>query len=181
LKSEILTRKRQHLDLEAGWLRLEPGETKNGRGRMFPLTPELREILERQFAETRAFEKATGRLVPWLFHRNGKPIKDFRHAWSVARRAAGIPGRLLHDFRRTAVRNLERAGIPRSAAKAMVGHETDSIYERYAIADEGMLKEAAVKLATFHGQLSAQRSGTLAKAQLKQVSTIAPKPEKDEP
>ena len=54
-------------------------------------------------------------------------IKNFRPAWTVGRRAAGLPGRLLHDFRRTAVRNLERAAVPRSAAKAMVGHETDSI------------------------------------------------------
>jgi hypothetical protein len=55
--------------------------------------------------------------------------------------------RYLHDMRRSAVRNLERAGVPRSAAMAMVGHETESIYRRYAIVDEAMLREAAVKLA----------------------------------
>ena len=33
---------------------------------------------------------------------------------------------------------------------AMVGHQTESIYRRYAIADEAMLKEGAVKLAAFH-------------------------------
>jgi hypothetical protein len=48
------------------------------------------------------------------------------------------------------VRNLERAGVPRSAAMAMVGHRTESIYRRYAIADEAMLKEGAIKLAAFH-------------------------------
>jgi hypothetical protein len=54
-------------------------------------------------------------------------------------------------FRRTAVRNLERAGVPRSAAMAMVvGHRTESIYRPYAIADEAMLKESARKLAAFH-------------------------------
>ncbi len=53
------------------------------------------------------------------------------------------------DFRRTAVRNLEGPGAPRSAATAMVGHRT-SIYRRYAIADEAMLKEGALKLAAFH-------------------------------
>jgi integrase len=65
-------------------------------------------------------------------------------------KAAGVPGRLRHDFRRTACRNLERAGVSRSAAMAMVGHKTQAIYSRYAIADEASLKEAAVKLATFH-------------------------------
>ena len=61
-----------------------------------------------------------------------------------------MPGRIRHDFRRTAVRNLERAGVPRSDAKAMVGHLTDSIYNRYAISDEASLKESAEKLSRLH-------------------------------
>src|SRR5271155_348851 len=64
--------------------------------------------------------------------------------------SAGVPGRIPHDFRRTAVRNLERAGIARSAAMKMTGHKTESIYRRYAIVDEAMLKESASKLAAFH-------------------------------
>lgn len=58
-----------------------------------------------------------------------------------------MPGRIPHDFRRTAVRNLERAGVPRSTAMAMVGHRTESIYRRYAIVDEVMLREGGAKLA----------------------------------
>jgi integrase len=153
--SEVLTRQRHHVDLDAGWLRLEPGETKNRDGRNFPLTPELREVIERQIEQTRAFELATGQIVPWLFHRNGKPIKDFRGAWTVACKAAGVPGRLVHDFRRTAVRNLERAGVPRSAAMKMTGHKTEAVYRRYAIVDEAMLQESAVKLSNLH-QLQAE-------------------------
>ena len=57
-----------------------------------------------------------------------------------------MPGRIVHDFRRTAVRNLERDGVPRSAAMAMVGHKTEAIYRRYAIVDAGMLREAAAKI-----------------------------------
>jgi hypothetical protein len=53
----------------------------------------------------------------------------------------------MHDFRRTAVRNLERAGVPRSTAMKLVGHKTESIYRRYAIVDEAMLKEGAEKIA----------------------------------
>jgi hypothetical protein len=59
-----------------------------------------------------------------------------------------VPGRLLHDFRRTAVRNLERAGVPR--AMAMVGHRTESIYRRYAIVAESDLRAGAEKLAALH-------------------------------
>ena len=150
IKSEILTRQGHHVDLGFGWLRLEPGETKAGEGRNFPLTPELREVLERELEMTRELERETGQIIPWLFHNNGKRIGSFRKAWSTACKKAGLAGRIPHDFRRTAVRNLERAGVPRSAAMAMVGHRTESIYRRYAIADEGMLKESAVKLAALH-------------------------------
>ena len=152
ITSEILTRQKHHVDLRAGWIRLEPGETKNGEGRNFPLTPELREVLERQLDATKEFEQKTGRIIPWLFHRDGKPIKDFRWAWASACKNAGVPGRIPHDFRRTAVRNLERAGVPRSVAMAMVGHRTEAIYRRYAIADEAMLKEGAARLAALHAR-----------------------------
>ena len=150
ITSELLTRQKHHVDLEAGWLRLEPGETKNGEGRMFPLTPDLRAVLEEQLVHTRALEVANEEIIPWLFHRDGAPIRVFRRAWTTACKNAGLLGRIPHDFRRTAVRNLERAGVPRSAAMAMVGHKTEAIYRRYAIADETMLRDGAEKLAALH-------------------------------
>ena len=150
IKSEILTRQKHHVDLDAGWLRLEPGEGKSGEGRNFPLIPGLHEVLAEQLERTAALERATGQIIPWLFHKDGKQIGSFRKAWATACKRAGLAGKIPHDFRRTAVRNLERAGIPRSAAMAMVGHQTESIYRRYAIADEAMLKEGAVKLAALH-------------------------------
>lgn len=163
--SEILTREWKHVDLDAGWIRLEPGETKNRRGRQFPLdiAPELRRTLDELHRQHEA-EKDAGRIIPWVFHRGGKPVKSWRTAWATACVKAGLgtevrntEGKLLertveripHDFRRTAVRNLERAGVPRSAAMAMVGHLTESIYRRYAIVDEASLREAAVKMATW--------------------------------
>jgi integrase len=116
VKSEILTRHWHHVDLKAGWLRLEPGETKNREGRMFPLTPDLRVILERQRTHTSTIQRTTGQVIPLVFHRAGRPIKSFRRAWLTACKKAGVPGRIPHDFRRTAVRNLERAVVPRSTA-----------------------------------------------------------------
>ena len=64
IKSEVLSRQAHHVGLDAGWLRLDPGETKTGEGRMFPLMPELRAILEDQLAQTRALERETGRIIP---------------------------------------------------------------------------------------------------------------------
>jgi len=94
-----------------------------------------------------------------VFHRNGKPIKSFLRAWLSACRRAGltvpverdektvmVANSIPHDFRPTAVRNLERAGISRPAAISMIGHETESIYRRYAIVDSQMLNEAGAKL-----------------------------------
>jgi integrase len=133
---------------------LDPGETKNGEGRMFPLTPQLRAVLQQQLEHTREREVTEGRIIPWLFHHEGEPIRVFRRAWATACRKAGLINRIPHDFRRTAVRNLERANISRSAAMAMVGHRTMSIYSRYAIADEATLREAAVKLAALDDGLS---------------------------
>jgi integrase len=153
--SELLTRRWTHVDFTAGWLRLEPGETKNGDGRQFPLTPDLRRVLEAQRARTLAVERATGQIIPWVFHRSGAPIKSLYGAWRAACTAAGHPGMLMHDFRRTAVRNLERAGVPRSAAMKMTGHKTEAVYRRYAIVDEAMLTESGAKLQAFHDLSSA--------------------------
>jgi integrase len=61
-----------------------------------------------------------------------------------------MPEKVVHDFRRTAVRNLERAGIPRSVAMQMVGHKTEAMYRRYAIVSEADLQDGARRLAMLH-------------------------------
>jgi integrase len=151
LKNEILTLQWRQVDFKAGVVRLEPGTTKNLDGRTFPMTPELRGTLEAQRAVTEALQKKTGSIIPWVFHRTkrGRPLKGFTTAWRRACIDAGVPGRIPHDFRRTAVRNLERASVSRSTAMAMVGHRTEAIYRRYAIVDEVMLREGASKLAAY--------------------------------
>jgi integrase len=150
LKAEVLPLQWRQVDFEAGTVRLEPGTTKNRDGRTFIMVPELRACLEAQRAATAALQRQTGQIIPYVFHHAGRPLQGFRRAWKTACRRAGVPGRIPHDFRRTAVRNLERAGVPRSTAMAMVGHKTEAIYRRYAIVDHEMLKEGAAKLAAFN-------------------------------
>src|SRR5262249_45818338 len=111
IASELLTRQWGHVDFIGGWLRLEPGEAKNREGRQFPLVPELRVVLDRQRVCTERMQKIRGQIIPWVFHRDGQRVRDFRGAWNSACRSAGLAGRLPHDLRRTAVRNMERAGV----------------------------------------------------------------------
>ena len=77
----------------------------------------------------------------------GRPIKSGRKAWITACRAAGQPGRRPHDFRRTAARNLTRYGVTQKIAKQLIGHETDEMFDRYAIVIEQDLHDAADQLA----------------------------------
>jgi site-specific recombinase XerD len=148
LASEILTRKRSHLNLSAGVLRLEPNESKNGDAREFPVNAilELRQTLERQLETTRKLEIERGCVIPWLFHNNGTPIRKYDRAWKAACKKAGV-SRLVHDCRRTAARNLIRAGVSTQVAKRVTGHKTDSVFNRYAIIDQSMIDDAAAKLA----------------------------------
>jgi integrase len=87
---ELKSRQWRHVDREAGYLRLEPSESKNGRARSFPLIQPLLDVLPPQTCE-------------WVFNRNGKPVGDFRKAWRTATTRAGCQGVWVHDLRRRGV------------------------------------------------------------------------------
>ena len=149
-RSEVLNLQWQQVDFKAGFVHLEPGTTKNDEARMFPLTGELRAVLEAQKVKADALKKL-GIICPWVFHRSGRKSKGtkiqyFRPSWKIACKAAGLPGRLVHDFRGTAVRNLIRAGIPERVAMKLTGHKTRSVFERYNIVSEGDFNDAARRL-----------------------------------
>lgn len=146
IDSEVLALEWRQVDFGAGTVVLDPGTTKNREGRTFPMTRELRQLLEQQRAYTDAVQRRLNAVCPYVFHRDGQPIKSFRVAFRTACKAAGCPGRLLHDFRRTAVRNLVRAGIPERVAMQLTGHKTRSVFERYNIVSMGDLNEAAKRL-----------------------------------
>ena len=134
-------------------IRLEPGTTKNSEGRTFPYgnLSELDEVIE---ARWQAHErlKAKGTICPYVFHRHGTQIRDFRSAWKTATTAAACPGCITHDFRRTAARNLVWAGVPEKTAMLLTGHKTRSVFDRSDIVKEQDLREAVSKLASRSGQ-----------------------------
>jgi integrase len=145
-KSEGLSLTWPQVDWAGGFVRLNPGTTKNLEGRVFPLIPELKDVLQRRLDLTRRCERVQRRIIPEVFHRHGRPIRTMRRSWASSCRKAGVPGLILHDLRRSAVRNLERAGISRSVAMKLTGHKTESVYRRYAIVSESDLVEAGQKL-----------------------------------
>ena len=160
--SEVLTLRWSQVDFQAGVVRLEPGTTKNDEGRTLPFAvlPELAHLLRSQWDQAVSTELQTGQAVPWVFYWNDrgtmKPIhvKAFYRRWKVACKLAGVAERIPHDFRRTAVRNFERAGVPRSVAMKLTGHKTEAVYRRYAIVSEADLTEGLKKLARLQPDFS---------------------------
>jgi integrase len=150
IPSEVLPLQWRHVDFEARVVRLDPHTTKNDEGRTFPFTDALEQLLEAQKAEHDRL-KAEDVICPWVFNRTNKKVKGkrittFIKAFRAACTKAGCPGRIPHDLRRTAVRNLVRAGVPERVAMQMTGHKTRSVFERYNIVSECDLVEAAKKL-----------------------------------
>ncbi len=108
---------------------------------------------------------------PYVFHRNGEPIKGFRKAWASAcikvglcealrddhgnpvvikgkkgeKRVVRIPTRIFHDFRRTAIRDMVRSGVSERVAMKISGHKTRNVFDRYNIVNDQDLREAAQK------------------------------------
>ena len=119
---------------------------------------ELAALVESLWKEHQALARE-GTICPHVFQRfDGKAIKSFRKAWLAACKAAGCPGRIPHDFRRTAVRNLVRAGIPETVAMQMTGHKTRSVFMRYDIVSEGDLDSAAQEL---NAAMTGTKTGTV--------------------
>jgi len=145
-KQEILSLRWNQVDLNARAVRLNAGTTKNDKGRLVILDGELLEAIQGQWERRKVAEipgQSPTLLCPYVFHRDGHPIRDFRKAWNKARKETGLAGKILHDFRRTAVRDMVRAGVHERVAMTISGHQTRSVFDRYNIVSEDDLKEAA--------------------------------------
>jgi integrase len=155
ITSEVLPLEWRNVDFKASEIRLDAGTTKNGEGRVFVFSDDLRELLEAQHADHVRLKKA-GQVVPWVFFRlvakgrggqkTAKRITSFSKAWDTACKDAGCPGRIPHDLRRTAIRNMVRRGVVEAVAMKLTGHKTRSVFDRYNIVSDSDLGTAAAQL-----------------------------------
>jgi integrase len=140
---EIVWLRWEQVDVEAGTLRLEPGTTKNGRGRVIPLVQEVIQVLRRWKDRCSFFYP----LCPWVCHYRGKRMARIpRRSWFTVCNRVGLEKKSFHDLRRTAVRNMVRAGISERVAMAISGHQTRSIFDRYNIVSQNDLLAAKLRL-----------------------------------
>lgn len=127
---EIVRLRWEQVDLERGLLRLEPGTTKNNQGRLIPLVKEVTEALWQWKQRTLHHYP----VCPWVCHFRGERLEQVpKTTWRKACEQVGLKGKLFHDLRRTAVRNMVRAGVSERVAMAISGHKTRSVFDRYNI------------------------------------------------
>jgi integrase len=162
-RSEVTGLRWEWVDREAGTLTLP--DSKNGRARVLALVGEVTEIVKAA-ESTRLVEAPDGdvRISDYIFHRKGQALGDFKNAWHSALEAAGfsyqekLPNgktrtrytRCFHDFRRTAARNLVRAGVREGVAMAVTGHKTRSVFDRYNISSADDVREAIEAVSKRH-------------------------------
>jgi integrase len=130
------------IDETGGVIRLSPARSKTKSSRLLPISAPLAAVLARRQLLRRPHD-------PRVFYRDGVTVRAWRRAWPTACRRAGVPHRLLHDCRRTAARNLIRAGVPERVAMLLTGHKTRCIFDRYNIVNEQELLLAGQRLVAY--------------------------------
>jgi integrase len=149
-KGEVLGLRWEMVDMAAQTITLPT--SKNDRGRVLALRGELWALIQRRYEDRVE--------VPWVFHRYGQRIMDFKDAWKTARKVTGLSARVFHDFRRTGARNLIRAGVPERIAMEITGHKTRSVFDRYNIVDEDDIADAVERLSGFLSESPPKRRKT---------------------
>jgi integrase len=138
-KSELLTMRCNQVDIAAQTIRLWRGTTKSGEPRLVKMTGDVLVLLTACLLGKEPEH--------YVFSRNGgTPILDFRGRWDVLCSAAGLDCLLFHDLRRSAVRNMVRAGVSETVAMRISGHRTRSVFDRYNVTSEADLTDAARKI-----------------------------------
>lgn len=136
--------------------------SKNGIGRVLAIEGELKDVIDRRWHARGILSHGnTTQVSDLVFHRNGKRVGDFRKAWASACKTTLVGARLFHDLRRTAVRNMVRAGVPERVAMEVSGHRTRSVFDRYNIVSEADLRDAMKKTSEYVSRAAGTRSNLM--------------------
>ncbi len=146
---ELVALRVRQVNLGDGTIRLEPGTTKNSEGREVSMTLPVRTLLTQCVHGKEQDDHVFTR-------EKGRPVRDFRGAWDSVCVAAKVPGLLFHDLRRTAARNLRRAGVAEGVIMKIGGWKTRSVFERYAIVSQSDICDAMMKLEAVQQRDNAQ-------------------------
>jgi integrase len=136
------------VDRAANVIYLPAQNNKTGKPFRLWMFPELRAIVDRRWAKRHPD-------TDLVFHADGRAMSDWDGTWKRACRAAGVPGLIFHDLRRTATRNLIRAGVDPKIAMKITGHETEAMLRRYDISAEDDVRDAAVAYSAYLHRLAA--------------------------
>ena len=149
--SEVLGLEWRRVDFEAGTMRLDAEQSKSGKPRTFPFAalPALAALLREQRERTMALERRRSRVIPWVFHLDGERLMAFRTGWRNAVKKAGLPWLTPHDMRRSAARNLVRAGVPEKVVMDLCGWKTRAMFDRYNITSARDLAEGVQRLGAY--------------------------------
>jgi integrase len=136
-KGELITMRVEQVDMAERTIVLHAGETKNDEARTIEMTRTVHDLLQGLIAG-----KEPGDRIFTRGKKNRPILCGFNKAWRRATLAAGCPGLLFHDLRRTAVRNMVNAGVPEKVAMEVTGHKTRGVFDRYHIVSPADLHRA---------------------------------------
>jgi integrase len=138
---EVMALAWDECDQEEGMVSLPARRSKTRTPRRIKLPPELHASLRRRWLQ---------RNGPFVFHRDGKPVKSIRSVWDRARKAVGKPNLYIHDLRRSWATNAIQAGLSQKLCMQIGGWKTVSTFLRYCIVDEEEIEQALTRVADFN-------------------------------